>query len=198
MLGNRRTTFRAQSAMEYLMTYGWAILIIAVVLGALFSLGVFSGSSLLGTSCVAAPGYLCSNPTLLTTGLLTFTFGQNTGSTIYNVQIACSATTNSLGMPSNSQAFNVIGSAGVPAGPWNGVVTGATLTSGQTITVTGLPCYGSLNTFLGTGLSIGTTFSGYLLMNYTTGNANSATPSVGASGNLWYTTKIATLTMKVV
>ena len=29
--------------MEYLMTYGWAILIIAVVLGALFQLGVFSG-----------------------------------------------------------------------------------------------------------------------------------------------------------
>jgi hypothetical protein len=32
--------------MEYLMTYGWAILIIAVVLGALFSLGVFNGLSL--------------------------------------------------------------------------------------------------------------------------------------------------------
>ena len=35
---------RAQSAMEYLMTYGWAILIIAIVLGALFELGVFSGT----------------------------------------------------------------------------------------------------------------------------------------------------------
>jgi len=31
--------------MEYLMTYGWAILIIAVVLGALFQLGVFNASS---------------------------------------------------------------------------------------------------------------------------------------------------------
>jgi hypothetical protein len=31
--------------MEYLMTYGWAILVIAVVLGALFQLGVFSSSS---------------------------------------------------------------------------------------------------------------------------------------------------------
>ncbi|MEM3202167.1 MAG: hypothetical protein QXY21_00685, partial [Candidatus Micrarchaeaceae archaeon] len=36
---------KAQSAMEYLMTYGWAILIIAVVLGALFSLGVFNPMS---------------------------------------------------------------------------------------------------------------------------------------------------------
>ena len=34
--------FRSQSAMEYLMTYGWAILIIAVVLAALFELGVFN------------------------------------------------------------------------------------------------------------------------------------------------------------
>jgi len=40
-----RKTLRSQSAMEYLMTYGWAILIIAVVLGALFQLGVFNSSS---------------------------------------------------------------------------------------------------------------------------------------------------------
>ncbi len=37
---------RAQSAMEYLMTYGWAILIIAVVLAALFELGVFNAGNL--------------------------------------------------------------------------------------------------------------------------------------------------------
>ncbi len=35
-----------QSAMEYLMTYGWAILIIAVVLGALFGLGFFNSANL--------------------------------------------------------------------------------------------------------------------------------------------------------
>ncbi|MGC9205248.1 MAG: hypothetical protein ACP5FN_03170, partial [Candidatus Micrarchaeia archaeon] len=31
--------------MEYLMTYGWAILIIAVVLGALFQLGIFNANN---------------------------------------------------------------------------------------------------------------------------------------------------------
>jgi hypothetical protein len=36
---------KAQSAMEYLMTYGWAILIIAVVLGALFQLGIFNANN---------------------------------------------------------------------------------------------------------------------------------------------------------
>ncbi len=36
---------KSQSAMEYLMTYGWAILIIAVVLSILFQLGVFSSGN---------------------------------------------------------------------------------------------------------------------------------------------------------
>ena len=44
---------RAQSAMEYLMTYGWAVLIIAVVLGALYQLGVFNPNNLSGR---AQPG----------------------------------------------------------------------------------------------------------------------------------------------
>ena len=41
----RKSLIKAQSAMEYLMTYGWAILIIAVVLGALFQLGVFNANN---------------------------------------------------------------------------------------------------------------------------------------------------------
>ncbi|HIH50538.1 MAG: hypothetical protein ABSE71_05245 [Candidatus Micrarchaeaceae archaeon] len=71
---------KAQSAMEYLMTYGWAILIIAVVLGALFSLGVFSGNSILGTACIAGSGYLCQTPIYQhTNGNVLVTLGQNTG-----------------------------------------------------------------------------------------------------------------------
>jgi hypothetical protein len=33
---------KAQAAMEFLMTYGWAILIVLIALGAMFYLGVFS------------------------------------------------------------------------------------------------------------------------------------------------------------
>jgi hypothetical protein len=50
-----KNSFRLQSAMEYLMTYGWAILIIAVVLGVLFQMGIFNSSSL----TVRAPGGAC-------------------------------------------------------------------------------------------------------------------------------------------
>ena len=37
---------KSQSAMEYLMTYGWAILIIAIVIVALYQLGIFGSSNL--------------------------------------------------------------------------------------------------------------------------------------------------------
>ncbi len=66
---------KAQSAMEYLMTYGWAILIIAVILGALFQLGVFSTKSYLPAGCIPQSGFLCSNPILSASGTLSITFG---------------------------------------------------------------------------------------------------------------------------
>jgi len=44
-VAGRSAGAKAQSAMEYLMTYGWAILTIAVVLGALFQLGVFNANN---------------------------------------------------------------------------------------------------------------------------------------------------------
>ena len=37
-------SLKSQSAMEYLMTYGWAILIIAIVMVAMFQLGIFNPS----------------------------------------------------------------------------------------------------------------------------------------------------------
>ena len=45
MRGTKCRGLRLQSAMEYLMTYGWSILIIAVVLGVLFQLGVFNSTN---------------------------------------------------------------------------------------------------------------------------------------------------------
>ena len=42
---------KSQSAMEYLLTYGWAILIIVAVLVSMFSLGVFNA-----TEPTAQPG----------------------------------------------------------------------------------------------------------------------------------------------
>ncbi len=71
---------KAQSAMEYLMTYGWAILIIAVTLSVLFSLGVFNSNSINANACVATPGYLCKGAVYShSTGNVIVTLGQDTG-----------------------------------------------------------------------------------------------------------------------
>jgi uncharacterized protein (UPF0333 family) len=41
---------KGQAAMEYLMTYGWAILIIVVVVAALYAMGVFRTKGTVGCS----------------------------------------------------------------------------------------------------------------------------------------------------
>jgi hypothetical protein len=42
------TMKKAQSAMEYLMTYGWAILIVIIVAAALYALGIFNPATYTG------------------------------------------------------------------------------------------------------------------------------------------------------
>ncbi len=41
-------SMKAQSAMEYLMTYGWAILIVIIVAAALYALGIFNPATYTG------------------------------------------------------------------------------------------------------------------------------------------------------
>lgn len=50
---------KAQAAMEFLTTYGWAILIITVVLGGLGYMGVFSPSTYVKSSCQFDAGLAC-------------------------------------------------------------------------------------------------------------------------------------------
>ncbi|MEM0201401.1 MAG: hypothetical protein QXD23_03275 [Candidatus Micrarchaeaceae archaeon] len=71
---------KMQSAMEYLMTYGWSILIIAIALVTLFELGIFNSTSLSGNgACIAQSGYLCTSVSLSTNGVLSAEIGSNYG-----------------------------------------------------------------------------------------------------------------------
>ncbi|MCL4380841.1 hypothetical protein M1141_01035, partial [Candidatus Marsarchaeota archaeon] len=151
---------KAQSAMEYLMTYGWAILIIAAILAALDILGVFNTGTFIGSSCLATPGYLCSNPVMTANAngpnLLSFNFKQDTGGTLYNVSFACAASSTSQGYPnvnvSSGSGFNTSSNLTV-------------LTSGSSVTVSGLECY-SNNGNLFKDNPIGAVFSGTLWIRY--------------------------------
>ncbi|MCL5105887.1 MAG: hypothetical protein M1331_00610 [Candidatus Marsarchaeota archaeon] len=145
--------------MEYLMTYGWAILIIAVILAAFDILGVFNGSAFISSSCLSTQGYLCSSPVMAANAngpnLLSFNFEQDTGQTIYGVSFACSASSNSsTGMP-NANTANVFQFAT------------AAMSSGFSLNISGMQCYGS-NANLFQGNPIGAVFAGTLWIQYTT------------------------------
>ncbi len=146
---------KAQSAMEYLMTYGWAILIIAVVLGALFSLGIFSGTSTLGTACIARTGFLCQSASYQhTNGGILVTLGQNTGSswTSANVMFVPQGQSNGGGLPvtMTQTAFSTGLGNVIPSG----------LQSGQSVTVN-LPVNGVSGT-----INAGTLATGAIWVQY--------------------------------
>ena len=48
---------KAQSAMEYLMTYGWAILIVIIVAAALYALGIFNPATYSQSTAVGFQGF---------------------------------------------------------------------------------------------------------------------------------------------
>lgn len=67
--------YALQSAMEYLLTYGWAMLIIAIVLVIIFQLHIFEPNA--SFTCLGQPGFLCSMPSLSSGGALTVNLSYN-------------------------------------------------------------------------------------------------------------------------
>jgi hypothetical protein len=52
---------RGQAAMEFLMTYGWAILVVLIAIGALAYFGVLNPGRFLPSSCTITPGVSCED-----------------------------------------------------------------------------------------------------------------------------------------
>ena len=67
---------KAQAALEFLMTYGWAILVVLVVIGALAYFGVLNPSILLPEKCTMEMGFDCKD----------FVFNTYTGAVILDIQ----------------------------------------------------------------------------------------------------------------
>ncbi len=89
---------KGQGALEYLMTYGWAILIIVIIGGALYSLGVFNPST--WTSAKRATPftsvYVKDWKVASSDGMLTLVLGNKYGTTITvtGINAARTGTTN--------------------------------------------------------------------------------------------------------
>jgi hypothetical protein len=52
---------KGQAAMEFLMTYGWAILVVLAAIGALAYFGVLSPKNILPSSCTVGAGFGCKD-----------------------------------------------------------------------------------------------------------------------------------------
>ena len=70
---------RSQSALEYMMTYGWAILVIVIVAAVLYSLGIFSPSSSLSTTVTGFANLGTVNAVCLGGTSFTISMGDSTG-----------------------------------------------------------------------------------------------------------------------
>lgn len=87
---------KGQAAMEFLMTYGWAILVVLAAIGALAYFGVLSPDKFLPDKCTASPPFSCSSYKLSSaTGTINLTLGINGGvdSTLNLINISCDGST---------------------------------------------------------------------------------------------------------
>jgi len=139
---------KQQSSMEFITTYGWAIIAIVVALGVLYSLGIFSFGSGAPTGCAVIEGFSCTKPILYSSGALTMQFGQ----------IGTMKTITATGCSSNSTA---------PTGS-NWLATSQTLQSGQTVNLT-FNCPG-----VQSSKQLGAVYSGTLWLQYSSGTGGAA------------------------
>jgi hypothetical protein len=167
---------KLQAAMEYLMTYGWAILIIALALGVLYSLGVLNPGRLKPVMCMLPAPFSCQIQSLNTAGKLTISLSQGSGQTITLLGVACvdNQHVSTTGLPDGTCY------SGVNSSCWTAIVSGTnavpsnSLASGSTITVSNIQCFPAGNGAFPTS-SIGSSFGGTLILKYTMG------------GNTYYT-----------
>ena len=129
---------RGQGAMEYLMTYGWAILVVMIVGIVMWQLGIFN----MGGTTLTSTGFAKIKPQLAATGIRAdgsfngvFTNGVGTSITIWSVNVTDTASPNTYcvvdqtgiepNVTSAGQNFKVTGTDCVTAGKPGDLYTAA-------------------------------------------------------------------------
>lgn len=106
---------RAQVAMEFLMTYGWAIIVVLISILALATFGFLNRDHFTGNQCFLPPGIACVDfkvETARTILVLQNGFGESI--TLHQVDVArntgsiCSATNLATGLRSQDKAIIIV------------------------------------------------------------------------------------------
>ncbi|VVC72221.1 Uncharacterised protein [uncultured archaeon] len=132
-----------QVSMEFLMTYGWAIIIMLAVVAVLFLLGVFNPPTPSG--CVVESGFACRGYKINTSGL-TLNLIQSTSHPIGISAFACTDKD-----PDAPSAFT-----------WTNFTPSLRLYSGEIQNFTNIPCY----TATGANPAVGDYYRGAIYMRY--------------------------------
>ena len=140
---------KSQAAMEFLMTYGWAILVVLAAIAALAYFGVLDPAKLLPEKCIIQPGITCVS-SKVQPAKITLVLANGLGRTIIidSIDISgCSSTiTNgTLQSGGNSVKFEVGGSCsnGAAKEKFNGEIKIGYTEKDTSLTKT---TYGNLNT----------------------------------------------------
>ncbi len=136
-----------------------------------------TGLATLGTACIPVAGYLCQTPSMNSNGLLSFTLGQNTAATQYNVALACAQVSNGQGLPgANSNPWYYVTKNGTVVPTAGNQESSITLSPGEQINVTGLKCF-DMEGDAFSPVSLGAAFEGTLWINYTAQSTNNPGPN---------------------
>ena len=102
---------KSQAAMEFLMTYGWAILVVLAAIAALAYFGVLSPEKFLPEKCILAPGLACVSHKVTPTEItLIISNGLGRTITVDSVDVGgCSGTFSSDMMSGNETTFTMTG-----------------------------------------------------------------------------------------
>ena len=156
---------RSQVALDFMVSYGVALLIIGIALYVVISTGVLNPHAA-PSSCTPTPGFICDSYAINTSGVFIIQTSQVTGATMDITGAACASTVNSTN--SNYPEYgniHVLGySSDQSAYPSNAMANGIDMYSDGVAIIT-VNCYSSY------GISkkpLGDSFVGYLWLNYTT------------------------------
>jgi hypothetical protein len=73
---------KGQSALEFLMTYGWAILVVLAAIGALAYFGVLNPSNFLPDQCTSSTGFGCVGKPIVTADYAAFILTNGVGGAV--------------------------------------------------------------------------------------------------------------------
>ena len=136
---------KGQSALEYMMTYGWAILIIVIVAVILYSMGIFNPRASVtatssGFSPFAASAAVCSSST--STLIVAFTVGGlPNGASSATIKSASYSSGSGI-TPASGPATNINNNVTVaPSSSFNVTFSGVKCTSGVGFSASGVINY---------------------------------------------------------